>query len=181
LSASQAVHQEREQPPSAHTSASCAWFEPVESTAGRRRCCPWRRGRMGKPTDSSDGWGGARNGRWRQRGGVFGGCAAPLAGAMRGWRREVTLSSLPGEGGRPAHKSPWPPLSSEEGDNACLARHGREVRVRGCGPTAVRRVGRCGVGNKKQLVFGRNAPQLRFLRSLHLFGHYVTLQVGLEG
>jgi hypothetical protein len=32
LSASQAVRQEREQPPSAHTSASCARFEPAEST-----------------------------------------------------------------------------------------------------------------------------------------------------
>lgn len=31
-SASQAVRQEREQPPSAHTSASCTRFEPAEST-----------------------------------------------------------------------------------------------------------------------------------------------------
>jgi hypothetical protein len=54
------------------------------------------------------------NGVW----GVFGGRAAPLAGDMCGWRREVTLSSSLEEGGRQAHKSPWLPPSSEEGDNA---------------------------------------------------------------
>jgi hypothetical protein len=40
LSASQAVCQEREQPTSAHTSASCVLFEPAELKEGQRRC--WR-------------------------------------------------------------------------------------------------------------------------------------------
>jgi hypothetical protein len=50
--------------------------------------------------------------------GVFGGRATPLAGDVCRWRHEVTLSSLLEEGGRQAHKSPWLPLSSEEGDKA---------------------------------------------------------------
>jgi hypothetical protein len=71
-------------------------------------------------TDGSGVWGvfGGRathgSGVW----GVFGGRATPLAGDVCRWRHEVTLSSLLEEGGRQAHKSPWLPLSSEEGDKA---------------------------------------------------------------
>jgi hypothetical protein len=61
LSASQAVRQEREQQPSAHTSASRTLFEPAESKAGQRRCWLWHRGRAGKTTGGNDEWGDTRN------------------------------------------------------------------------------------------------------------------------